>query len=298
MFVSGTECTGKLAALFSFGCERPGDQFKGSVFKNADRSNFGRSLLEGNKDRLLSQAKSELMRQEHRVGSLNNCISALQQQAHAQRLELQDAQHGYIESRREQVRLQEEFSMKENVLRDAQIRSMHEMGEMKRAQVQQVDEFSMQKFQETKQKVTSQLQEMQEHMNSMNNSRELQDVESNCSERLSYVSSQPEMIPSSRSLLSCDKRLPLDTWNTSGLQENVFGNQFSTFDSPRDHHQGIHSCTPQRERGSVPQAAGSGILFSRDDKQSGDTIPMPTFARRPKTMSSFNTGGFSAEFFF
>ena len=43
------------------------------------------------------------------------------------------------------------------------------------------------------------------------------------------------MIPSSRSLLSRDKRLPLDTWKTSGLQENVFGNQFSTFDSPRDH---------------------------------------------------------------
>ena len=40
------------------------------------------------------------------------------------------------------------------------------------------------------------------------------------------------MIPSSRSMLIRDKRLPLDTWNTSGLQENVFGNQFSTFHSP------------------------------------------------------------------
>ena len=29
------------------------------------------------------------------------------------------------------------------------------------------------------------------------------------------------------------QRLPLDTWNQSGLQENVFGNQFFTFDSPR-----------------------------------------------------------------
>ena len=34
------------------------------------------------------------------------------------------------------------------------------------------------------------------------------------------------MIPSSRSMLSHDKRLPLDTWNMSGLQENVFGDQF------------------------------------------------------------------------
>ena len=85
---------GKPAALFSFGNEEPRNQFKSSVSKNADPPNVGRSLLEGNKDHLLSQAKSELMRQEHQVGSLNNCISELQQHAYAQRLELQDAQHG------------------------------------------------------------------------------------------------------------------------------------------------------------------------------------------------------------
>ena len=68
------------------------------------RENVGRSLLEGKKDHLLSQAKSEFMRQEHQVDSLNNCICELQQHAYARRLELQDAQHGYIERRREQVR--------------------------------------------------------------------------------------------------------------------------------------------------------------------------------------------------
>ena len=59
--------TGKLVALFSFGNEEAGDQFKSSVFRIADPSNVGRSLLEGNKDHLLSQPKSELMRQEHQV---------------------------------------------------------------------------------------------------------------------------------------------------------------------------------------------------------------------------------------
>ena len=63
------------------------------------------------------------MKQEHQVGCLNNCISELQQQAFGQRFESQDAQHRYVESRREQVRLQEELSLKEKVLRDAQIRS-------------------------------------------------------------------------------------------------------------------------------------------------------------------------------
>ena len=89
-------------------------------------------------------------------------------------LELLDAQHGYIDSRREQVRLQEELSLKEKVLRDTQIRSMHELGEMKRAQEQRVDEFSVQKLREnheTIQKLISQLQEMQDQMNSMTFSR-------------------------------------------------------------------------------------------------------------------------------
>ena len=66
---------------------------------------------------------------------------------------------------------------------------------------------------ETIRKLTSQLQEMQEQMNSMSDSGDFQEVESNYSGRLSYVSSPPA-IPSSRSMLSRDKRLTLDTWNT------------------------------------------------------------------------------------
>ena len=63
---------------------------------------------------------------------------------------------------------------------------------------------------------------MQEQMNSMNHSGEFQEVESNHSGRLSYVSSQPALIPSSRSMLSRDIRWPLDTWNQSGLQKKRF----------------------------------------------------------------------------
>ena len=45
--------------------------------------------------------------------------------------------------------LQEELVMKENALRDTQIRSMHVMGEMKRAQKLRVDEFAIQKLRES-----------------------------------------------------------------------------------------------------------------------------------------------------
>ena len=77
---------------------------------------------------------------------------------------------------------------------------------------------------ETIQRLTSQMQEMQEKMNSMSDSGEFQEVDSNHSGRVSFVPSQPAGSPSSLSMLSCDKRLPLDTWNMSGLQENAFGN--------------------------------------------------------------------------
>ena len=98
------------------------------------------------------------MKQEHKVDSLSNCIREAQQQAYAQRLDLESTHHGCVESRREQVRLQEELDMKEKALRDDQIRSMYEMGEMKRAQELRVDEFSVQKLREsheTTQRLTS-----------------------------------------------------------------------------------------------------------------------------------------------
>ena len=148
-------------AMFSSG---QGNLIRSSVFKHADRSNLRRSLLEGNKDHLLNHARSDLANQELHVESLNKCIGELPLQTEEQRLALQDAQYGFVEPRREQVRLQEELSLKEKVLRNTPIRSMHEMGKIKRAQEIRADEVSVQKlkeYQETILQLTSQLQQLQ-----------------------------------------------------------------------------------------------------------------------------------------
>ena len=121
-------------------------------------------------------------------------------------------------------------------------------------------------------------------------------MESNHSGRLSYLPSQPAAIPSSRSMLSRDKRLLLDTWNTSGLQENVLGNQFPTFDSFRNHPQGIHCCTIPRETGSVPQAIGTGTSFARDDNQNRGTNSNADICRKAVDHEFIIVGGHSAEF--
>ena len=39
--------------------------------------------------------------------------------------------------------------------------------------------------------------------------------------------------------------------------------------------------------GQAPAPISTGILCSREDERKGSTIPMPTFARRPMTISSF-----------
>ena len=104
--------------------------------------------------------------------------------------------------------------------------------------------------------------------------------------RLSHVSSQPAMIPSSRSLLSRDKRLPLDTWDQYGLQKNVFGNPFSTFDSPTNYSQRIQCVDVQRNREAVPEAGRMKTIHTSEDRPNQGTIPMPTFATKPLTTSS------------
>ena len=109
----GQKVSGKPDAWLS---AEQGNLIRSSVFRNANPSNLRGSLLEGNKHHLLNQARSDLEKQELHVESVNKCIGELQRQTEEQRLAPQDAQYGYVESRREQARLREDLSMKEKVL--------------------------------------------------------------------------------------------------------------------------------------------------------------------------------------
>ena len=82
------------------------------------------------------------------------------------------------------------------------------MGEVKRAQELRLGEFSVQKLRNHTEALTSQEQELQERVNSLSDAGEFREVESNYSGKCSHVPSQPAGIPSPRSMLRCDKRLP------------------------------------------------------------------------------------------
>ena len=144
----GREATGRPVALFSPKRNEQRNQTWSSVFGNAIVSNVSETLLEGDKDLLLNRARADLARREIHVESLNKCIDDLQKRTEVQDKASQDVQNEFVESRREQTRLQEELLRKEKFLRDTQIRTKHVMERMKRAQVQQVDEMSIQKLRE------------------------------------------------------------------------------------------------------------------------------------------------------
>ena len=171
----------KPAALFSPKRNEQRNRMWSSVFRNANLSNLSGTLLEGNKDHLLSQGKENFM-SIHSISASVIYKNEWRRKAGHYRTYKTNLLNLF-----EQTRLQEELLRKEKALRDTKIRSKHEIGKMKRAQVQQVDEVSVQKLKEnheTIQQFTFQLQQMQEQMNSMNDSGEFQDVESNKSGRI------------------------------------------------------------------------------------------------------------------
>ena len=107
----------------------------------------------------------------------------------------------------------------------------------------------------------------------MSDSGESQEVESNYSGRLSLV------------LRSTATSACLLTHGTlEDCRKTFFGNQFSTFDSPRDHPQGVHPCAPQRERGSVPQATKQRHYSNAD------------IWRKAVDYEFYNSAGITAEF--
>ena len=124
-------------------------------------------------------------------------------------------------------------------------------------------------------------------MKSMNDSWEFQEVESNHSGRgvLRFQSTSSD----SKFSFYAEPRQTLASWTHGRCLDHrktlVVAN-FLTFDSSRNHYQGIHSTTPGAT-GSVPVHIGTGTPVARDENRIRGTILMPTFARRPSTMSSF-----------
>ena len=138
--------SGKPAALFTPKRNEQRNPMWSSVFGNANVSNLSETLLEGNKDQMLSQARSDPAKRELHVESLNKCSADSQKRTEAQNRALQDVQNELLNLVENKLDCKRNCYERKKAPRDTQTRSKHEMGKMKRAQIQQVDEVSMQKL--------------------------------------------------------------------------------------------------------------------------------------------------------
>ena len=117
-------------------------------------------------------------------------------------------------------------------LREAHIKSLHEMEDLKRVQELRFDEFSRRRLIENLDTFTARIQELQNEVNCTNDSRDCQDAESVRS-GLSHVPSRPALFPPYRDpgrLLSRSDKPP-DIWNTHGISGNVFVNPLASSSS-------------------------------------------------------------------
>ena len=192
--------------------------------------------LKDKKEQILAEVRTEIQKHEFQAESDTRSIQELTEIIDSQRREIDHTITREEHSRRDQLLLQEQLSEQNRELREAHEKSLHEMEELNRVQELRIDEFSRRRLignQDTINEHTARIQEFQNEVNSMNDSRDFKDAESVRS-GLSHVPSQPALFPPYRDpgrLLSRNDKPP-DIWNTQGISGNVFANPPASSSSP------------------------------------------------------------------
>ena len=109
-----------------------------------------RTILERQKEQLLAEAKSEILRHEYKADHAENQIRALRSQMDSQELELGYTLEGHAQSRREQDLLHEELADQERALRDTRIRGIHKIEPLKMSHKYKLIHFRRKIDQKTK----------------------------------------------------------------------------------------------------------------------------------------------------
>ena len=216
---------------------------------------------------------------------MSEIIESQQEELHcAQAEELQ---------RRDQQLLHEQLLQQNSELREAHRKSLNEMEELKKCQSSTFDTIARRRLvedQDTILELTGKIQELQNEINCMNDSKDFQDAESIRSGN-SHVTSRPVSFPPhpipggmlSRSIGMPSRREgPLSIWDTHGILGNVFANPLASSSAlyPQELHQWnsseepLHSSTVEKsERQKQDQdlkcqpgpSAKNSVIFSGGD---------------------------------
>ena len=182
-------------------------------------------------------------------------------------------------------------------LREAHEKSLNEMEELKRFQGSTFDTISRRRLienQDTIDELTARIQEQQNEVNCVNDSRDFQDAESVRS-GFSHVPSQPALFPPFRSpggmlsrsagMLSRNDKPP-DIWDTHGISGNVFVNPPASSSSP--YPQGFNPWTSVTSEHTSPHVTSERKTPALD----------PRCQPRPSARNSVipSEGGFSKNY--
>ena len=201
-----------------------------------------RTLVDRRREQILADCQAEIRKHEFQADYDRRSIQKLNETIESQQEELHRAQAE--ERRRQDHHLLHEQLLKQNWdLREAHEKSLTEMKELKRFKGSTFDTIPKRKLVENRDTIlelTSKIQELQNEMNCMSDSRDFQDAESVRSGH-SHVASHPVSFPPhpvpggmlNRSLgMPSRNNGPPSIWDTHGMSGNVFANPTASSSAP------------------------------------------------------------------
>ena len=249
-----------------------------------------RTLLERQREQILADCQAEIRKHEFQADYDRKSIQKLSETIESQKEEICRAHQGDERRRQDHQLIHKQLLKQHWDLREAHEKSLSEMEELKRFQGSTFETIARRTLIEDRDTIlefTGKIQELQNEINCMNDSRDFRDAESVRSGHF-HVASQTVSFPPhpvlggmpSRSIgMPSRKNGPPSIWDTHGISGNVFVNPASSSSAPCPQElnpwsshisEQIHSSKAGKSENQTP------VLWIRDASQD----------RQPKIQSS------------
>ena len=202
-----------------------------------------RILLERQNEQILADCRAQIYKHEFQADCDRRSIPKLNEVIGSQREEINRALQGDEQLPRDQQLLHEQLLEQNRELREAHEKSLNVMEELTKFQSSTFDTIARRRLvedQDTNLELTGKIQELQNEINRMNDSRDFQDAESVRSGQ-SHVASQPVSFPThpipggmlSRSVgMPSRNNGPPSICDTHGISGNFFANPTASSSAP------------------------------------------------------------------